>query len=113
MEIFDFSYNEENDDLFIYLKGKKSSGAVELGNFILDFDDSGNLVALQILNVSEVFAKILTKLIEVSKIKEIKMEITNIRNMEAIKFMISDGINQENTNILIPHIREKSPVLNY
>lgn len=111
MEKFNFDYDSENDDLFIYLEGKKSSGAVELGNFILDFDYKYNLVAMQILNVSEVLSKILPKIIEVSKIKEIKMEIINLRNMDAVKFNISDNNTEENANIFIPHIREKSPVL--
>ncbi len=52
-------------------------------------------------------------MIEISKIKEIKMEIVNFRNMNAIKFSISDNKIEEKTSILIPHIREKSPVLIY
>jgi len=113
MEKFNFSYDVRNDDLFVYLEGKRSSGAIELGNFILDFDDNGDLVAMQILNVSEVLSKILSKVIEASKITEIKMNIVNFRNMEAIQVYISDGKNEETTNILIPHIVEKSPVLQY
>lgn len=113
MEKFNFSYDEENDDLFVYLEGKKSAGAIELGNFILDFDDNGYLVAMQIMNVSEVFSKILSKIIEISKIKEIKVNIINFRNMDAIQFSISDGQREERANILIPHIKEKSPVLQY
>ena len=113
MEKFNFDYDLENDDLFVYLEGKKSSGAIELGNFILDFDNNGNLVAMQILNVSEVLSKILSRVIQVQKIKEIKMEIVNFRNMDAIRFSILDDKTEEKTNILIPHIREKSPVLSF
>jgi len=113
MEKFNFDYDSESDDLFVYLEGKKSSGAVELENFILDFDDKNNLIAMQITNVSEVLAKILSRVVEVSKIKEIKMEIVDFRNMDAIKFSISDDKIEERANILIPHIREKSPVLKY
>ncbi|MBS3094152.1 DUF2283 domain-containing protein [Candidatus Pacearchaeota archaeon] len=113
MEKFNFDYDKEGDDLFIYLEGKKSAGAVELGNFVLDFDKKGDLVAMQIINVSEVFSRILSKMIEASKITNIKMNIVNFRNMDAIKFCISDGKNEETTNILIPHIREKSPVLEF
>ena len=113
MEKFNFSYDEGNDDLFVYLERKKSAGAVELGNFILDFDDKGDLVAMQILNASEVLSKILSGIIEISKLKEVKVEIINFRNMDAIKFSVSDGKTEEKTNLLIPHIREKSPVLEY
>ncbi|MBS3084744.1 DUF2283 domain-containing protein [Candidatus Pacearchaeota archaeon] len=113
METFDFDYDLDNDDLFIYLEGKKSAGAVEMGNFVLDFDKKGNLVAMQIINVSDVLTKILSKIIEISKIREIKMDIVNFRNMDAIKFSIDDGKSLERANILIPHIMEKSPVLKY
>ena len=110
MEKFNFDYDSENDDLFIYLESKKSAGAVELGNFILDFDEKYDLVSMQILNVSDVLSKILSKMIKLSKIKEIKMEIINFRNMDAIRFIISDDKIEEKANILIPHIKEKSPV---
>ena len=113
MEKFNFNYDPVHDDLFAYLKGKKSSGAVEFGNFILDFDNEGNLVAIQILNAMEVLSKIMSKIIEINKIKEMKVDIINFRNMDAIKFYVSDGKNEEIANILIPHIREKSPVLNH
>ena len=113
MEKFNFSYDLENDDLFVYLEGKKSAGAIELGNFILDFGKDENLVAIQILNASEVFSKILSKIREISQIKEIKIEIINFRNMDAIKFNVSDENIEENANIFIPHIKEKSPVLQY
>ncbi len=113
MEKFNFDYDSENDDLFIYSEGKKSSGAVELGDFILDFDEKGDLVAIQITNVSEVLSKIFSKMIEISKIKEIKVQIINFRNMDAIRFNISDNKIEEKVNILIPHIREKSPVLTH
>ena len=113
MEKFNFDYDAENDDLFIYLDGKKSAGAVELGNFILDFDETGNLVAMQIMNVSEVLSKILSNMIEISKLKEVKIEIINFRNMDAIRFSISDGKIEEKTTLLVPHIKEKSPVLEY
>ncbi|MBN1639440.1 MAG: DUF2283 domain-containing protein [Ignavibacteriales bacterium] len=113
MEKFNFNYDKNSDDLFVYLEGKKSKGAVELGNFILDFDEDSNLVAMEILNVSEVLTKILSKMIKLSNIKEVRMNIINFRNMDAIKFKISDNKIEETANILIPHIREKSPVLKY
>ena|SRR3989304_4529290 len=113
MEKFNFSYDENSDDLFIYLEGKKSSGAIELGNFVLDFDSEGNLAAIQILNASEVLSKIMAKIIKISMIKEIRTDIINFRNMDAIKFQIITNEGKDTANILIPHIKERSPVLNY
>src|SRR4030043_174743 len=113
MKKFNFNYDAENDDLFVYLEGQKSSGAVEMGSFVLDFDKEGNLVAMQILNASEVLSKILSKIIEITKIKEMRIDIINFRNMEAIKFKLITSKGEETANILIPHIKEKSPVLSY
>jgi len=113
MQKFNFDYDLENDDLFIYLEGKKSSGAIELGNFVLDFDDKGDLVAIQIINASEVFKKILSKVTEINNLKKIEADIINFRNMEAIKFRVLTDSEEETANILIPHIKEKSPVLTY
>lgn len=113
MEKFNFDYDAENDDLFAYLEGKKSAGAIELGNFILDFDTSGNLIAMQILNASDILSKILSKIIELNKIKEMKLDIINFRNMNAIRFKIITENSEETANLLIPHIKEKSPVLEY
>lgn len=111
MEKFNFDYDSENDDLFVYLEGKKSSGAIELGNFVLDFDKAGNLVAMQILNVSEVFAKILSKMINPKNINQMEVEIINFRNIDAVKFRVTGESGSETASILVPHIREKSPVL--
>lgn len=113
MEKFNFNYDSENDDLFVYLKGKKSSGAIELGNFVLDFDEKESLVAIQILNVSEVFAKLLTKIIKINELKQIEVNMIDFRNMDAIKFKVITDNAEETANILIPHIREKSPVLSH
>jgi uncharacterized protein YuzE len=113
MKNFNFSYDEESDDLFAYMPEKKSKGAVELGNFILDFDEKGNLVAMQILDASKFLAKVLSKMIKLAKIKEIKVEIINFRNMDAVKFKIISDSEEATANILVPHIMERSPVLEY
>lgn len=113
MENFRFNYDEENDDLFAYKEGGKSAGAVELGNFVLDFDEKGNLVAMEILDASKVLAKVLSKIMKLANIKEIKVNIANLRNMAAIKFEITTDSDRESANILIPHIIEKSPVLSH
>jgi uncharacterized protein YuzE len=113
MEKFGFDYDAENDDLFAFKENGKSAGAVELGNFLLDFDEKGNLVAMEILDASKVLSKILSKVFSLAKIKEVKVNIINLRNMAAIKFEIATDSQRESANILIPHIIEKSPVLCY
>jgi len=110
MKTFEFDYDEGNDDLFVYLKNKKSSGAIELGNFVFDFDDKGQLVAFEIIDASETLSKLLSKMLQLSKIKEMKAQAVNYRNMASIRI----SIDNENATIVIPQIKkETSPSLNY
>jgi len=110
MKNFNFSYDADNDDLFVYLKGEKSAGAVELGNFVFDFDEKGKLVAFEIIDASETLSKLLSKMLELSKIREMKAELINFRNMASIKISIDDN----NATIVIPNIKkETSPSLTY
>jgi len=114
MQDFKFDYDEENDSLFVYLEGYKSKGAVEIGDFVFDFDGKGNLVAMEIFNASEILKIVLSRMIELAKIKEFKIEIFNFRNNRtSIRFSIDDGIKREFANIIIPRINEKSPALQY
>lgn len=114
MQDFKFDYDEENDSLFAYLENSKSEGAVEIGDFVFDLDKSGNLVAIEIFNASEILKAVLSKMIELSKIKEFRVEIFNFRNNRtSIRFSINDGNKRESASIIIPRITEKSPSLIY
>lgn len=112
---FKFSYDQDNDDLFVYLENKKSAGAIEFGNFIFDFDEKGNLVAMQIIEASQTFSKLMKKIINFAEMTGIKVEAVNFRNMEAVNMKITTPKETTNTNILVPNIRSKtkSPALSY
>ncbi|MFA5992074.1 MAG: DUF2283 domain-containing protein [Candidatus Pacearchaeota archaeon] len=113
MKQFKFDYDEENDDLFIYLDGSKSNGAVEIGNFVIDFDKDENFVALELTDASKVLSKLLAKIIVLSKIRELKAEAMNFRNMASIKLKITTDSETETANIIIPTVRETSPAISY
>lgn len=114
MQDFKFDYDVENDSLFAYLENSNSGGAVEIGDFTFDFDKSGNLVAIEIFNASEILNSVLSKMIEIAKLKEFKVEIFNFRNNRTtIRFRVSDGIESEFASIIIPRVTEKSPALQY
>ena len=113
MKQFEFSYDEDNDDLFIYLPDAKSAGAVEIGNFVFDFDKNENLVAMQIMNVSEVLSKLISKIVSLKKIKSVQTSIINFRNMKMISLEVEFDNRKERMNITIPKITETSPVLKY
>ena len=111
MKDFNFSYDEENDDLFIYLEGKKSAGAVEVGDFVIDFDDDENLVAVEIINASEVLSKLVSKVVSLSNIKSIQLNIIKFRNMNAVDMQVQFGDRIERVQLILPVIRKRSPVL--
>ena len=113
MKEFKFDYDEENDDLFVYLDGIKSKGAVELGNFIFDFDEKENLVSLEITEASKVLSKLVAKIIYLNKINKMRADIINFRNMNAIRIELQTDSGKESANIVIPRVREDSPALGY
>ena len=113
MNEFKFSYDKKNDDLFVYLEGSKSAGGVEIGNFIFDFDKEKNLIAIQILNASDVLSKLISKIISLTKIKTIRAKIINFRNMEAINIEVDFESGTERIPIIIPRVKEGSPALKY
>ena len=113
MKDFNFNYDEENDDLFVYLEGSKSAGAVEIGDFVFDFDKNENLVGLQIINASDVLSKLVRKIVSLSSIKGIKAEVINFRNMEAIEIEVDLGDSKEKMPIIVPRIKKRSPALEY
>ena len=114
MEDFKFDYDKKNDSLFAYLEGSKSNRAIEIGDFVFDLDKSGNLVAMEIMNASEILKSVLSKVIELSKIKDFRVEIFNFRNSRTnVRFSIGDGNERETANILIPRVTEQSPAISY
>jgi len=65
-----FDYDFQNDSMFFYTKGKKYMYSIESNGIILDFDESGNLKGLEILDASKKF--------HVSK-----SDLSNIRHFHA------------------------------
>ncbi len=39
MQKFNFSYDKENDDLFLFSPKSKSKGSIDLGQIVLDFNN--------------------------------------------------------------------------
>lgn len=111
MKPFKIDYDLENDSLFVFLENSKSNGAIEIGNLVLDFNEDNDLVAMEILEASKIFKTILSKMVELSKIREFKADVINMRNMAGIRFSISDDNITERSSFLIPRVFEKSPAI--
>ncbi len=51
-EEYIWDYSEHSDILNIHKKGVVVSGSSELGDFTVDFDRAGNIVGIEIMNVT-------------------------------------------------------------
>ena len=110
MQNFNFDYDLENDDLFLYLENKKSKGAVELGNFIIDLDKNKEIVAIEIMNAKKVFSDAVSKILDLTKIESIN--VWDFRNTGILKIDIRTEDDKVQGSISIPNLRFESPALN-
>ncbi|MCD6476726.1 MAG: DUF2283 domain-containing protein [Candidatus Aenigmarchaeota archaeon] len=102
MQKFEFSYDIENDDLFVYHKGKKTKGSIELGSVIIDIDNEGKINAIQIINASKYISKIIKNISKdmLKKIKACKIEFKHDQNVIIIRlFLIFEN---KTPKLLIP-----------
>lgn len=112
MKELKFDYDQKYDDLFVY-SDKKSDGSIEIGDFIFDFTDEGELVAFQIQNALKNLRKIAEKPFDnLDKLKSCKIEIDSIRNFFVLKIVLTTENDVIYSNIVVPSIKGKSPVLN-
>ena len=113
MQNFKSSYDKENDDLFLYLDGSKSKGSIELGNFVFDLDENQNIVGIQIFEASPVLSRLLSNLVQLTIIKEIKIESNSFKNMRAVKINITTSSGKSEGVIALPDLNFQSPALEY
>ena len=118
MKKFSFSYDKENDDLFLYDPKSKSKGSVEVGDLILDFNHKKELVGIQIMNASrylkdisaskETIAYMRTLL---NGLKECKVDVTAKNNVMIIKIHLKNGSKQASPVISVPMFQDSSPAV--
>ena len=114
MRNFEHDYDKDNDDLFMYKKGARSIGAVELGNVVLDFDYTGDLVAIQIMHASRFLSDATARAISratLQEIKECKADMMKVRNQAIIRFVLLIKEEPITHSIAIPAITKPSPAL--
>lgn len=114
MKKFNFDYDEKCDDLFVFEKGKKSVGGIEIGDFVFDFTNEGDFVSFEIQNAKENLNKISQQgYIDLTKLKSCEVEINNIKDFLIINMNFIFDNNTIQSNFMIPSIKEKSQALCY
>jgi uncharacterized protein YuzE len=119
MQRFKFDYDEENDDLFIYNKDKKSSASVEIGKLVLDFDKDKKLTGIEIMDAVAYLSAFSVKgLINKELLENIfacEVGTESQDNILIIKLVLSMKSSSESIelpiNMTIPRITRSSPAL--
>lgn len=110
---FNFSYDQENDDLFLHKPRAKSRGSVELGDLILDYNSKKVLVGLQIMNASKIIKDFSDEdVMEVLVgLKKCKVETIQKEGLLVIKIHLSSKQKEIVPVLSVPNISKSSPAL--
>ncbi len=116
MQKFNFSYDKEYDDLFLYSPTSKSKGSIELGSLILDYNRKKELVGIQIMDASAFLHELINERKEaildlLRDLKECKAEIRSRNNLLIIKMFLFSKTRELSPVISVPVISESSPSL--
>jgi len=118
MQKFDFSYDNQNDDLFLCNPKSKSRGSVELGDLVLDYNTKKELVGIKITNASVLIKELVNE--HSASIKRIlqtllecKVDIKPQNNFLIVRLCLSSKYKEISPILFIPHINKSSPALAY
>ena len=76
---FVWDYSERSDILNIHKKGKAIKGSAELGDFTVDFDEDGNILGVEIMNVSDFLREAGILKAELSQLQGAEITVTPSR----------------------------------
>ena len=115
MHKFNFDYDSENDDLFVFNPKSKSKGSVVIGSLILDFNSKKKVVGIEIEGASSFLAstnKEMNKKV-LSNLKECRVDITAQNNLLLIKLLLFSQQKEMLATISAPNITKSNPALSY
>ncbi len=119
MARFKIDYDRESDDLFLYSE-KKSKGSIEMGNLVLDFDNKGELVGIELFNAVQFLKDAIAKETGAQINKNFLSSLTSCfvsakqqNNFLFLKIMLISGEIKISCPINTPLIEKTSPGLAY
>ncbi len=118
MQKYKFSYDKDNDDLFLFNPKSKSKGSVELGDLVLDYNTKKELVGVQLMNASKFIKEFIGENVSTIKehlnnLKECKIDVKPKGNLLIIKIFLIGKPKELAPVISVPNIMESSPALAY
>lgn len=116
MQKYKFSYDENNDDLFLFSPKSKSKGSVELGDIVIDFNSKREFAGIQIMNATklikdltnETFSSIKSLL---NKLEKCEIEVKPRNNILIIKIYLFSEQKEISPVITVSNITHSSPAL--
>ncbi len=118
MQKFNFSYDKNNDDLFLFNPKSKSKGSVELGDIIFDYNNKKEFVGIQIMHASKLIKDMTGENVQTIKqvlnnLKDCKVEAKVKGNPVIIKIFLISKLKEISPVLSVPTIWESSPALAY
>lgn len=113
---FKSDYDREEDMLFLYDSAKKSSGSIEFGDLVVDFDRGGAVSAVEIFNASGYLSKLtglrITKA-SLGSASGISFSATEMKGTVIIKMILLLKGKEVPASIAVPSAAYHSPALAY
>lgn len=109
---FKFDYDAKEDLLLAYNPDKKSHGAVDFGDLVVDMEKRGEIVALEFYDASKYLSDLTNKKISKSELKKIqKATLTFVKKKGTIIIKIALPIDKEKVpaTITVPSLHYRSP----
>jgi uncharacterized protein YuzE len=102
-------YDSEEDILF-FSKGKVSKGTIEIGDFVIDIDENGNLAAIEIFNASKIF-NVQKKILSMIKSAKLKIQSTPNAMYLSMAIILMNGKMEFPPISLLPHVARREPIV--
>jgi len=116
MKKFEFDYDKENDDLFLYDKKFKSSASVEIDDLVVDFNRTKGMVGIEIMNATRFLGNLVTgyKITKknLSGLMACEIDAKVVNNLLFLKMVLVFTEDRKiPINLSVPRITKSSPAL--
>ncbi len=93
---FRFDYDEKFDVLYLYKNGNSPAGGISLGNVSLDLDKNKEIVGVEILQATDLFALLMSKPKStirkaLKSISRCRLKLLTFSNITSLHFIIETG----------------------
>ena len=103
-------YDADSDSLAVSLSGKKSSGAIEMGDIIVDFDHNRELAGIELLNASDLLTKLTGRHVTSATLQHIEtceLQVKQTSHTLVVTILLRTATGEITTPIAVPALAER------